>query len=1004
MPLQLDDITKLATAGPTAAAKALTPKYFSTELTGSGGKVGLLNENVRPGRYPLGSSAATMSTADVLQKSKYSGSNVTTITMPMGPLAQYSVEHNASRGLTYTVPRTDDRFDVTAHATNYDFDVFFDLTPQGIVLRVDDGGDTKTKDLRILYRMEVFVVAKGSTSERVRTVASHPPLYRAPFDAADEFAMMRFSYAPLDDAEQLIREATNNISATPGGVFVDPDALAEWMEMYQVVERICRQAEAWAGDGVADIMSTHITELFANGQPDQNTLHHLAMQLRYLETYNVSLGAYRTIHATINGVCPPDIANNLSKQNLNLLMSHTLEGLNSMKSQLAAPTTTSNWAMPAHFSVQQRQAISTPEPLTLVQAGAGTGKSTVILGRIQHLQGCGVDPAKIAVLSFTNAAADNITEKNPAVKSMTIARMIHDIYSLNHPTHELSSIDTILNSLDIYFPNNEIARNFRSVMVQVDQLKPGATTLLNAFIEKFEVDVLAMLDRIRQTCLELEIVIAYQQIDKMIEPAHVQSEYLIIDEVQDNSIFEFIYLLKYVSKHRENMFIVGDASQTLYEFRASNPKALNALEESGVFATFQLTTNYRSNQEILDFANVHLADIEANAAAGLQLRANSLMVPTADSFQDKVTLSYQHFQHLTKFREQLAGFIAVEARPFIEAALARGEQVAFLAHARMDILIIEKKLQQMFPNEHVASLVSSKSYPTTVFSQYIKLYWNDVCQVDPADAAFVIHKGINDNLAELISKNKKAQGAIDKIAPAVQRMTSEWWVQASNAVAGWLGEFQAGLITREVFFERLQENVLGFEIRHNSVKQSLMNQKNQERKEKNLSAKARLVVSTVHGAKGLEFDNVVVVHKDDSKIKEAEKRMYYVAFTRAMKRMFVLSYGNEKHPRIVSDYDMLLSALKKRDDVLFLQQQGLVSDQSSDDEVEAALALLTASAPSEEPSVDVGTAVAEFADELSRLDPVETAAVLAGDSANAGGDAGVTEPVDDGSAFTASTS
>ncbi len=224
----------------------------------------------------------------------------------------------------------------------------------------------------------------------------------------------------------------------------------------------------------------------------------------------------------------------------------------------------------SHFSAQQRAAITTDERLTLVQAGAGTGKSTVIGGRINHLKANGVDPQDIMVLSFTNAAADNITEKNPSVKSMTIARMIHDIYSLNHPTHELSSIDTILNSIDIYFPSSDVARGFRRVLMDVDKLAPGATTLLNAFIEKYEKEVLEILDRIAQTCLELEIVIAYQQIDTMIEPVGVSSKYLIIDEVQDNSIFEFIYLLKYVAKHRENMFIVGDASQTLYEFRASN--------------------------------------------------------------------------------------------------------------------------------------------------------------------------------------------------------------------------------------------------------------------------------------------------------------------------------------------------------------------------------------------------------------------------------------------------
>lgn len=980
MPIQLDDLTSLATP---SAAKAITPKYFSSELTGNGkNAVGLLNQTVRPGRYPLGQSVSTMDTRTLLMKSKSSGSNVTTFTIPMGLLAQYSVEHNAARGLTYLVPDASDHYEVTANATKYDFDVFLDLTPQGIVLRKDENGEKISKDLQILYRMEIFVLAKGSDSERARLVASAPMRPMGTFAAADEYAMMRFSYAPLDDVEDFIADATRTIAARTGSsVFVDIDEVAEWMANYDVHERMCRLAEAWSGDGVADVLSKHIEELFTNGTPDVATLNHLALQLRYLETYNVSLAAYRTIHATIVGVCPPDIAGDLSKQNLSLLMSHTLEGLRAMKPQLSTPpaTGTSTWQIPAHFSIQQRAAITTPEPLTLVQAGAGTGKSTVILGRISHLEGQGVPGEDIMVLSFTNAAADNIIERNPRVRSMTIARMIHDIYSLNHPTHELSSIDTILNSIDIFFPNSDIARSFRRVMMDVDKLQPGATTMLNAFVEKYKSEVLEILDRIRQTCLELEIVLAYQQIDTMVEPPHVGSKFLIIDEVQDNSIFEFIYLLKYVAKHRENMFIVGDASQTLYEFRASNPKALNALEESGVFATHQLTTNYRSNQEILDFANVHLADIEANAAAQLRLQANSLAVPTAASFKEKVTLEYKLYPQISKFRDDLATHLAVDTRRWIEERLARGEQVAFLGYARAEVGIIEKKLQEMFPREHVSNLVSERTYSTTVFSQYIKMFWNDVTQVDPGDAAFVIAKGITDNLGELTRK-----AVTDAAAAAVAKMVSDWWSQNNAHINGWLGLYQAtpSLLTKDEFFERLRENVLAFEISHNAVKQSLMNQKNRERKEKNLAAQAKLVVSTIHGAKGLEFDNVVVLHKFDAQMAEDNKRMYYVAFTRAMKSMFVLSYGNAKKPRIESDYQLLVTALEKRDAVAVLRQQGLDIDAMSDDDVEAALAALRGQAVAEEENEAQSTAVAEalgdFAGEVARLDDDEAAALSGG--------------------------
>ena len=985
MPIILDDLdTTLAQQGQ----KSLTPKYFSSELTGSGKTTGLLNQHVRPGRYPLGQNARTMDVVRVQKKTKSSGSNVTTFTIPTGLLAQYAIEQGIQHGISLPVPAQADRYEVTQHATKLSHDAYVDLQPQGIVLTRDETAGAASRDLSVLYRMEVHVLAKGSKSDRVRIVSSGPNRTAA----TDEHVMVAWSYAPLDDVEDLIREATRGFSPNGNGVHVDMDELATWMSQYDVYERISRLADDWADEGIADAMCKHIEELFANGAPGSQTLNCLAMQLRYLETYNVSLLAYRRIHAAINASCPPDIANELSKQNLSLLLSHTLEHLSAIKPQLSKPPVAGTQPQ-GRFSTQQRAAVVTDEPLVLTQAGAGTGKSTIIIGRIEYLTSCGVDPKDITVLSFTNAAADNITARNPNVGSMTIARMIHDIYSLNHPTHELAAIDTILNSLDIFYPNNDFARSFRKILMDVDKLSPGATTMLNAFVERYPKETMEVLDTLKQTCLELEIVIAYQQIDTMIEPPHVQSRYLIIDEVQDNSIFEFIYLLKYVGKHRENLFIVGDASQTLFEFRASNPKALNALEESGVFAIYQLTTNYRSNQEVLDFANVSLADIEANRAAQLRLQANSLVEPTAQSFQEKITLDYKHYTHVSKFREELPRHIAVDVRPYIEACLARGEQVAFLMHKRLDVFNVEKKLKEMFPNEHVANLVSEKSYPTTVFSQFIKLYWNDVTVVDPKDAPMVIVNRIVNDLDQLTNNHQKA-------AVPVSNMVSKWWTESAAAIQGWYGHYTSSpqLMTEAEFFDNLRQSLLDFEIRHNSIKQSLMNQRNRDRKEQNLAAGAKLVVSTIHGAKGLEFDNVVVVHQYDQQMSEPNKRMYYVAFTRAMNTEYILSYGSVKKPRIESDYMSLLAALDKRDAARALQVQGIDVSAMADDEAEAALAVLLAPKAEERKAE-----AAERAKSITALTDAEKEKALAAAQAAAGDDDDSTTEDEGQSAFTAAT-
>lgn len=905
MPIELDKLSAV-----TQTAASLNQKFFSKYLTGGGKATGLINKNVRPGRATQSVSAFMSPHDELTRKVRSTAGSVTTHMIPMAPLLAKSLRENRSMNLSMDLPHTDDRFHVTENAPKLDFDVFVDMTPQGIVFYEDSAGDVIVKELNIQYRMEVYVIDKAVPSESVPLI---DVLQRRNHK---EFAVVDWSYTPLDHVEDLIKAATAGRGISGHSVHVNIDDIAEWMSEFDVYERICRLADHWAGDDVGDTITKHITELFAQGTPPEKSLQNLAFQLRYLETYNVSLDAYRKIHQTLAATCSVEHALTFSKQNLSLLMSHTLEHLNQMKDQLSSPPAAVPGAVstvPGHFSNQQRNAICTDEPLVLVQAGAGTGKSTVILGRIDHLTSRGVNPEDITVLSFTNAAADNILDKNPNVGSMTIAKMITEIYKANYgQRHQVASIDTMINSLDIFYPKSDLAAAFRRRLFELAKNAPGAFTTMNTFIEAHFDDVIAVLDRLGQTTLELETIICYQKIEEMIEPAHVQSRYLIIDEVQDNSIFEFIYLLKYVAKHQENLYIVGDSSQTLYEFRSANPKALNALEGSEVFTTFKLTTNYRSNQEILDFANVSLSDIEANQYAGIQLQANSLALPTAASFEEKVTVDYRAVKSDKEFNSDMPGILRNTVKIYIDKCLARGEKVAFLAFSRREVAVIEDQLKVMYPGKEVANLVSEKTYSSTVFSKFIKLFWNDICQVGPANAAFTVTQEIMKKLDQITHVPANAVSA-DKAKNAINEFMQKWWLKSSASINGWVALYTAGQMTSAEFFDKLRDSLLEHEVAENSVKQSLDNARKKERKERNLASKADLVVSTIHGCKGLEFDNVVVVHKYDSQMLEAEKRLYYVAFTRAMNTEYILSHGSVKNARIETDYKLLLTALEERD-------------------------------------------------------------------------------------------
>lgn len=918
MPIILDDIAS------SSKASSFTPKFFSKELTGSGKATnGLINKNLTPEVRTTNAGALPELNA-LGRKSKNSGSSVSREIIPMGLLQSRSVLLNADKALMFDVPDDDSAFGVNTQRTGRDHDVLFDLTPQAIVLDVDGSGDSIVRTVNIMYRMEVFVRGVDSDAKQLPLVA------QAPYTGTGhEYAMVGYSYSPADDAEALIHAASPN-------TVVVPDDFAVWLQDYSIHDAIVELAEDWTDDTVGEVMTAHIAELFAAGTPDRDVLNQLSLQMRYLENYAVSLESYRAIHKALADNCDTDVMNAFAKQNINLLMSHTLEELDQARADLVEiPDEEASDQLKARLSVQQLDAVTTSEKLALTQAGAGTGKSTTISNRIQHLVECGVPAKDITVLSFTNAAADNIKERNPDVGSMTIASMIHEIYMLNKPGQELSSIETIMNSLDIYYPASDVASVFRKRLKDMDKNAPGATTAMNTFIERNRDEVDQMLSTLRQTCLELEIIICYQQIEDMVEPEDIKARHLIIDEVQDTSIFEFIYALKSVVKNKQSLFVVGDASQTLYEFRSANPKALNALEESGVFATYQLTTNYRSNQEVLDFANVHLADIEANRAAKLRLQANSLLAPTQKSFEQKVQLHFEEAPKISEYENDVyPALVQNIAGPYVEECLARGEKVTFLAFSRRMVEKTRETLQKMYPDKHIASLVSERQRETNVFTQYIKEYWNDVLQVDPENASYVVVSGIRSNMAKLVYN-----GADSRVSDAVMHNVSFWWTSNAGDIESWINEHKAGAIDEATFFDRLRTCLLDFEIAENRKKFNLTKDKNRRRKEDNATKNAQISVSTIHGVKGLEFDNVVLLHRNyrPVEMKESMKRLYYVALTRAMNTELILSYGQMKNPSIVSDRNALIAQLEKRDLVTACESVGIDPENATEKQIELAM-------------------------------------------------------------------
>lgn len=925
MPILLNNLQ----ASVQNVAKTYSPKFFDEKLTGRGGNsAGLLSDKNSP--LGVNPTLTTRPSDKETRRRTYRSGQTTTIKIPLSAIELTAMDYldRIQR------PELNDMVPIAAYTdkrTNQLIELYLHMQAHNITIEETTTADkygqqTGTKrDFRCCYHVRIFELYNQNDTTHIRNsvhtfgdVASvsnnilPPTTYNTNVStkAAGQSQQRYWSLFTVNPLQELIFDMMPALKAH--GWTTQTHLLQDYLNSFDIYAAVCAKSEEWQTsiDKQLEAFFDNLTNP-ANNRTKDERLNAAITEVKYIMSYNIPLDLYKNIYAAITKNFSADDVRNICKQNLNLLLSNTLGNLDANKSQIPgfAPQA-SNAPLPAsvqRLSPEQMKAVQSNEPLILVQAGAGTGKSTLILGRIDYLTHAGVKSEDITVLSFTNAAADNIIAKNANVHSMTIARMIHEIYTANFTNHELSTLDTIANSIDIYYPpkagvSRGVVDQFQKRIAATIKKEPNNFTEMNNFIEENYDAVIDILDTIGQTTLELEIIICYQKIDTFIEPPTIASKYLIIDEVQDNSVFEFVYTLRYVDKHKESLFIVGDCSQTLYEFRASNPRALNILEGSGTFATYQLNVNYRSNQEILDFANIALQNIEANQYARIQLQANSLAAVTEQSFIDRVHFNYHQLSKLSDFHQELPGIFSMEIKPYIDDCLSRQESVAVLAFTRQDIAVIKQILTDQYPGKTIISLVPEKMYNTTVMTTFIKKYWHDIKFAPYSKLVNTIVHEIMAKLPFIVYNDQKA-------APRIQQMLWDWATKNTPCIQAWVHQFQQGQLSETQMLDLVKDNMIKYEINTNAIKQALLSLQNQQVKTNNASADADFVLSTIHSAKGLEFDNVIVLYRNENQMDEDKKRMYYVALTRAMKSEYILAYDTMASPQIQADYLTVLSHL-----------------------------------------------------------------------------------------------
>ena len=289
------------------------------------------------------------------------------------------------------------------------------------------------------------------------------------------------------------------------------------------------------------------------------------------------------------------------------------------------------------FSEQQKAAVRETEGPVLLLAVPGSGKTTVLVTRLGFMALCrGIDPAHILAVTYTVAATrelrarfasrfPELAERTPEFRTINglsskiieaCGRQRGAAFALQENAGELAAlVGRIYQALNGEYPTDSTIREVRTAITYCKNMMLGADEIaaqdfgLPRFSELYA-RYCAALREARQMDYDDQMAYALAILRKQPEIlAEFQARYpyLCVDESQDTSRVQHA-IIELLAKKSGNLFMVGDEDQSIYGFRAAYPEAL--LRFSSVWPgakTLLLEDNYRSTPEILHLAGAFIA-------------------------------------------------------------------------------------------------------------------------------------------------------------------------------------------------------------------------------------------------------------------------------------------------------------------------------------------------------------------------------------------------------------
>ena len=595
----------------------------------------------------------------------------------------------------------------------------------------------------------------------------------------------------------------------------------------------------------------------------------------------------------------------------------------------------------------QDEAIKHGNGPCMVLAPPGSGKTLIVTERTRYLiEESGVRPDQILVITFTRYAAREMKErferltagKNYPVTFGTfhsifygILKCAYGIGANNLMSEKESSVllQEVLDQTNIEStPEVEDEEELvRELLREVGMVKNGLCHLKDFHSKYLTQDEFAEVFRsyehqkkeLKKFDFDDMLVQCYALFRKkpeILQGWQKRFQYILIDEFQDINRVQY-EVIRMLAAPRYNLFVVGDDDQSIYGFRGAKPELMLYMkQEFPSLRTISLTVNYRSTEFI------------TGAAARVILHNDTRFYKRVQSFRGRG--QNVHVQEVLDEQEE-AQYVTEEIQKKLDQGIKPGE-IAVLFRAAVQARMISEILSEhripfemrdyvtnfyrhfivkdMMAYLQLAAGKRDRSLFLTIcnrplrylarnsmenrqvnFEDLRKFYCDKDCMLDIIDQ-FDVDVRMMKNMAPYaaIQYIRKKIGYDDFLKEYAEKHQISWKQ---------LMDVMAELEERSKNFKSYDE----WEIHIAKYTQELEEQQAKARKIKG-ERENKVQLMTIHSAKGLEFEDVFVIHANEGEIPhqkaekkdeiEEERRLFYVALTRA-KNNLCISYITQKN-------------------------------------------------------------------------------------------------------------